>query len=108
VSYIVDGIGEFHSLGDALQAAVVTSDSGLPQLKILPPPTQRLLPAPPHLIRPAGPPVVAVPAPASDPLETALWIGLAALAVYAVYTLVTDDKGSKSGKDEGTDDSDEG
>jgi hypothetical protein len=104
VSYIVDGIGEFHSLGAALQAAVVTNDSGLPQLKILPPPNApKALPAPPQLTRPAGPPVVAAPAPASDPLETVLWVGLAALAAYAVYTLVKDDKpASKAEDDEGS------
>ena len=103
MSYIVDGIGEFHSLGAALQAAVVTNDSGLPQLKILPPPlatTPKALPAPPQLTRPAGPPVVAAPAaPASDPLETVLWVGLAALAAYAVYTLVKDDKPASKAKD---------
>ncbi len=103
MSYVVDGIGEFHSLGEALQAAVVTNDSGLPQLKILPPPNApKALPAPPQLTRPSGPPVVAAPAPAaSDPLETVLWVGLAALAAYAVYTLVKDDKGSADDSAEG-------
>lgn len=104
MSYIVDGIGEFHSLGAALQAAVVTNDSGLPQLKILPPPNSpKALPAPPQLARPSGPPVVAAPAPASDPLETVLWVGLAALAAYAVYTLVKDDKGSKADAEDASD-----
>jgi len=91
VSYVVDGIGEFHSLGAALRAAVVTNDQNLPVFsekprlfKALPPPTLPVLPPAPT------PPVVVAPAEEGSPLQTAMWIGLGLLAAYAVYTLVTD------------------
>lgn len=91
MSYVVDGIGEFHSLGAALRAAVVTNDQNLPVLKALPPPALPVLPpAPAHLVAPPQPPVVVAPAEEGTPLQTAMWIGLGLLAAYAVYTLVTD------------------
>lgn len=94
MTYVVDGIGEFHSLGDALQAAIVHPESGGQ-------PTLALQKAKPSA------PLATAPATATDDtLTTVLLVGVAALVAYLVYDAVKqDDKAEAAEAD--TDDEDE-
>ena len=93
MTYVVDGLGEFTSLGDALQAAIVHPEGGQPTLALqkAKPPTTGLVPVDPP----------------SDTLTTVLLVGVAALVVYLVYDAVKqDDKAEAEADDESKEDDD--
>jgi hypothetical protein len=94
VTYVVDGIGEFHSLGDALQAAIVHPDSGG---------------QPPLALQKAKPSAPLATAPATDDtLTTVLLVGVAALVAYLVYDAVKqDDKAEAAEADDDDEDEEE-
>jgi hypothetical protein len=94
VTYVVDGIGEFHSLGDALQAAIVHPESGgQPTLAL-----QKAKPSAPLATAPAT----------DDTLTTVLLVGVAALVAYLVYDAVKqDDKAEAAEADDDDEDEEE-
>lgn len=95
MTYVVDGIGEFHSLGDALQAAIVHPESGgQPTLAL-----QKAKPSAPLATAPAT----------DDTLTTVLLVGVAALVAYLVYDAVKQDDKAEAAEadDEDEDEEDE-
>lgn len=91
MTYVVDGLGEFTSLGDALQAAIVhPPEGGQPTLALqkAKPPTTGLVPVDPP----------------SDTLTTVLLVGVAALVVYLVYDAVKQDDKAEAEADESKED----
>lgn len=94
MTYVVDGIGEFHSLGDALQAAIVHPESGgQPTLAL-----QKAKPSAPLATAPAT----------DDTLTTVLLVGVAALVAYLVYDAVKqDDKAEAAEADDDDEDEEE-
>ena len=94
MTYVVDGIGEFHSLGDALQAAIVHPEGGgQPTLALqkAKPPTTGLAPVDPP----------------SDTLTTVLLVGVAALVAYLVYDAVKQDDKAEAEADAADDEDEE-
>lgn len=93
MTYVVDGIGEFHSLGDALQAAIVHPESGgQPTLAL-----QKAKPSAPLATAPAT----------DDTLTTVLLVGVAALVAYLVYDAVKQDDKAEADADADDEDEDE-
>ena len=93
MTYVVDGIGEFHSLGDALQAAIVHPESGgQPTLAL-----QKAKPSAPLAMAPAT----------DDTLTTVLLVGVAALVAYLVYDAVKQDDKAEADADADDEDEDE-
>lgn len=98
MTYVVDGIGEFHSLGDALQAAIVHPESGgQPTLAL-----QKAKPSAPLATAPA------TATATDDTLTTVLLVGVAALVAYLVYDAVKqDDKAEAAEADDDDEDEEE-
>jgi hypothetical protein len=94
VTYVVDGLGEFHSLGDALQAAIIHPEGGgQPTLAL-----QKAKPSAPLATAPAT----------DDTLTTVLLVGVAALVAYLVYDAVKqDDKAEADAADDEDEEEDE-
>lgn len=94
MTYVVDGLGEFHSLGDALQAAIVHPESGgQPTLAL-----QKAKPSVP----------LATATATDDTLTTVLLVGVAALVAYLVYDAVKqDDKAEAAEADDDDEDEEE-
>lgn len=93
MTYVVDGLGEFTSLGDALQAAIIHPEGGQPTLAL-----QKAKPSAPLATAPAT----------DDTLTTVLLVGVAALVAYLVYDAVKqDDKAEAADADADDEDEDE-
>ncbi len=94
MTYVVDGLGEFHSLGDALQAAIIHPEGGgQPTLAL-----QKAKPSAPLATAPAT----------DDTLTKVLLVGVAALVVYLVYDAVKqDDKAEADAADDEDEEEDE-
>ena len=94
MTYVVDGLGEFHSLGDALQAAIIHPEGGgQPTLAL-----QKAKPSAPLATAPAT----------DDTLTTVLLVGVAALVAYLVYDAVKqDDKAEADAADDEDEEEDE-
>lgn len=99
MSYVVDGIGEFSSLTQALQAATIPqtySATTLARLRApvpvsfrLPPPSALSRLSTPAALAPASTPALP-PAPATDDtMNKLIMAGMALLLAFAVYKLVT-------------------